>query len=335
MKKIQAAATMESSISCNLCNNNEVSVLSNRNKNNTELRTVICKHCGLVWSDPFPFNPRQFYENDYRIKYKNTYLPKSKHIFRAGNTALSRRQKIKSLLTTPQKVLDVGSGGGEFAYLLKSLGHELYGIEPNKYYAEFSAAEYDLNLTTGFIQDAPFSNDSFSLITLWHVLEHTEDPFSVLLKLCGLLKANGVLVVEVPNIEAVCQSPKNTFHEAHLFNFNLETLTKLGEKAGLRVDDKFFSDDFGNITIFFKHADPDTLKSEDWTISNNAERITTLVNSHTNCKHFLSITPYKRFLNRICRTLFEAFSVSGQIGNKSLLDRLYKVSCLLPKPDLD
>ena len=72
----------------------------------------------------------------------------------------------------------------------------------------------------------PVRNDSFDVITIWHVLEHTEDPCFVLGKLRSLLKPQGVLVVEVPNIEAICQSPKSTFHEAHLFNFNLDTYAR-------------------------------------------------------------------------------------------------------------
>lgn len=83
------------------------------------LRTVICAKCGLVWSDPLPHNPRDFYEDSYRVSYKGTYSPKPKHILRAGNVALSRYQKIEKLLSKPLSILDVGSGGGEFSYLLK------------------------------------------------------------------------------------------------------------------------------------------------------------------------------------------------------------------------
>ncbi|MBH0181271.1 MAG: glycosyltransferase family 9 protein [Nitrospira sp.] len=43
-----------SSIPCNLCGGTEVSTLSNRSRSGKPLRTVICKSCGLVWSDPRP-----------------------------------------------------------------------------------------------------------------------------------------------------------------------------------------------------------------------------------------------------------------------------------------
>lgn len=84
-------------------------------------------------------------------------------------------------LPQPLKILDVGTGGGEFAYLLQSLGHDISGIEPNKGYADYSKQEYGLNIQIGFIQDIQQLDESFDLITIWHVLEHTENPCDVLI----------------------------------------------------------------------------------------------------------------------------------------------------------
>jgi hypothetical protein len=100
------------SIPCNLCGGTEVVHLSNRSRSGKPLRTVICRACGLVWSDPRPHDTRQFYEEEYRLAYKHTYRPKAKHILRAGKVALSRFEKMKDLLASPKAVLDVGSGGG-------------------------------------------------------------------------------------------------------------------------------------------------------------------------------------------------------------------------------
>jgi 2-polyprenyl-3-methyl-5-hydroxy-6-metoxy-1,4-benzoquinol methylase len=295
-----------------------------RSRSGAELRSVICKDCGLVWSDPFPHDPRQFYEEDYRLEYKNTYAPKAKHILRAGRVAVARHEKIKHLLHKPQTMLDVGTGGGEFAYLIKSLGHDLHGIEPNKGYGQYSAAQYDLNLQFGFIQDAQFAENSFDLITIWHVLEHTEDPFLVLGKLHSLLKPDGVLVVEVPNIEATCQSPSSTFHEAHLYNFNLATLRRMGEKAGLVEDRHVFSEDGGNVTLFFKKAESVAEHTAAWSIPENAERISAIVRGHTNLRHYMRAAPYLRFIKRMTRSLLENRDVKGFDNNKSLLDQLYR-----------
>lgn len=308
---------------CNVCGGNDVAVLANVSRSGKPLRTVICKACGLVWSDPFPHDPRSFYEDDYRVAYKGTFTPKPKHILRAGKVALSRRTLLGNWIAQPKKILDVGTGGGEFAYLLQSLGHDVSGIEPNKGYAEYSKKEYGLNIQIGFIQDIKQPDASFDLITIWHVLEHTENPSEVLTKLHSLLKPKGILVVEVPTIEATCQSPKSTFHEAHIFNFNLDTLGKLGEKVGFTQVEHKVSADGANITVFFQKAAKVTEKEQMITIPGNAERISAIVKNHTPYQHYLTAWPYQRFINRMCKAIGEKLATANFVSGKDLLNRLY------------
>lgn len=316
------------SIPCNLCGSTEVSLLSNRSRSGESLRTVICIRCGLVWSDPFPHNPRNFYENDYRVSYKGAYSPKPKHILRAGNLAMSRYQKLARLFQRPQVVLDVGAGGGEFTYLLQSLGHDAHGIEPNKGYAEYSIHEYGLNIQVGFIQDVTLPQNTFDVITIWHALEHTENPYAVLVKLCTLLKPQGILVIEVPNIEATCQSPKSTFHEAHLFNFNVKSLRKLAEKAGLVEEACSVSADGANITMFVQKVSSQSIEDQSieesaLAITGNAEHIINIVQNHTSAGHYITSSPYVRLYRRTRQVLREKQGIKNFKSGKQLLDQLY------------
>lgn len=276
-----------------------------------------------MWSDPLPHNPRDFYEDDYRVSYKGTYSPKPKHILRAGNVALSRYRRIEQLLLEPLTILDVGSGGGEFSYLLHALGHEVKGIEPNKGYAEYSIREYGLNVQVGFVQDVILPEAGFDLITIWHVLEHTEDPCAVLSKLHTLLKPQGVLVIEVPNIEAICQSPKSTFHEAHIFNFNAATLQKLAEKVGFAKMEHFISADGGNITMFVQKTSVTAIDECELNIPGNSKIIADIVRDHTPFTHYLTAHPYARLLRRIRQSLLEKRGITDFAGGKKLLDKLY------------
>lgn len=307
---------------CNLCGGEDVAVIGNRSRTGKPLRSVICNTCGLVWTDPLPHNPRTYYEDDYRVEYKGTFTPKPKHILRAGKVALLRRGLLGNLLAEPKAILDVGTGGGEFAYLLKSLGHTVTGIEPNKGYAEFSIKEYDVNIKNGFIQDIELPEQSFDLITIWHVLEHTENPTAVIEKLYGLLRPEGILVVEVPTIEATCQSPKSTFHEAHIFTFNRDTLQKLGEKAGFIEQDYQLSHDGANITLFFKKTQPATPISQA-AITGNANKIKAIVTNHTAFKHYLSLFPYQRLFAKLNRAIGEKLATRNFTNGKQLLDTLF------------
>ena len=312
------------SIPCNLCGGRDVDTLSTKSRSGKSLRTVICRSCGLVWSDPRPHDARQFYEHDYRLSYKNTYQPKPKHVLRAGKVALTRFEKIRGLLLNRKAVLDVGTGGGEFAYLLQSLGHRVNGIEPNRGYAEYSQQEYDLTVQIGFVQDAVFPPESFDVITIWHVLEHTEDPGSVLARLRSWLKPDGILVVEVPNVEATCQAPQSTFHEAHLYNFNVVALRRLGRKQGLHESWHVISRDGGNITMSFSRRDLSIDPSYEATIPGNYEWVSRIVRGHHPLRHYLTPLPYLRPLQRLWRSLQEQRETAGTMNGRLLLDALYQ-----------
>jgi len=312
-----------SSIPCNLCGGREVSILSNRSRSGKPLQTVICRACGLVWSDPRPHDARQFYEDEYRLSYKHTYSPMPKHVLRAGNVALSRFEKIERLLPSRKAVLDVGTGGGEFAYLLQSLGHHVNGIEPNKGYADYSIREYGLTVQVGFVQDAAFPPESFDVVTIWHVLEHTEDPGSVLALLRSWLKVDGILVVEVPSVEATCQAPHSTFHEAHLYNFNVVSLRRLAKKHGLHEVSHLISRDGGNITMFLTRAEPPLEDRYEAAIPGNHEWVSRIVRGHSNFRRHLTPLPYLRAWQRLCRSLEEKRETAGATSGKGLLDKLY------------
>lgn len=103
-------------ISCNLCELYETEEISCVDRDGNYLRTVICKNCGLVWTDPRP-NQKEienYYTRDYRMLYKGSYTPKLKHDFRAGKIAENRYLVLKDLLKCDSVIFDIGSGGGEF-----------------------------------------------------------------------------------------------------------------------------------------------------------------------------------------------------------------------------
>jgi SAM-dependent methyltransferase len=242
---------------------------------------------------------------------------------RAGHVALSRFEKIEQLLSSRKAVLDVGTGGGEFAYLLQSLGHGVEGIEPNRGYADYSIREYGLTVQVGFVQDAAFVPDSFDVVTIWHVLEHTEDPGFILALLRSWLKPDGMLVVEVPNVEATCQAPRSTFHEAHLYNFNVVSLRRLARKHGLYETKHLISRDGGNITLFLSRIEPLVQDPYDASIPGNCAWISRIVRRHSNVRRHLTPMPYLRAWQRLCRSLQERRETAGTRSGKALLDTLY------------
>lgn len=311
-------------IPCELCAGQAVTVIADRSRSGAPLRTVACRGCGLVWSDPRPHEVRRFYEESYRLAYKGAFEPKSKHVLRAGEVALSRLKTIEPWLSGRMRVLDVGSGGGEFAYLVQSRGHDVRGVEPNRGYAGYAQAQYGLDIAVGFIDDVALEPEAYDLITIWHVLEHTEHPGTVLRKLQGALKPGGVLVVEVPNVESTCQSPSSTFHEAHLYNFNRRSLVGLAEKSGLVSIETATSPDGGNLIAFFRPLSVRLqVPRSDWTLPGNHERVAGLVAAHRRSSHWRSAKSFGRLAARIGRMGREWMQTRREMTGRQRLDSLY------------
>ena len=311
------------SIPCNLCGGTEVEVVAQRDRDGGALRTVICRRCGLVWSDPRPIEARSYYEEEYRRDYKNVTAPTLKHICRAGRVAFDRRRRITRYLRAGQRLLDIGSGGGEFVYLMGRLGLRATGIEPNRGYANFSREEYGLDVRAGFLDDCDFSEGEFDVVTMWHALEHTEDPASIFRRVRAWLKPQGVFVVEVPNVEAVCQAPRHRFHRAHLYSFNECTLAQMGTRAGFSAEEVTLSPDGGNLTAIFRNGGGAEVSPADSANPANYRRVTSVLRAHRQLRHYLSRYPYARPFARLKNAFSESRAVRNFSRGKELLDALY------------
>lgn len=300
-----ADAPIQCSVPCDLCGASDADELCLTDRKGGYLRTVICRRCGLVYSDPRPdpTQVREYYEHCYRLDYKASYQPKPKHVYRAGKVAVERVRRLVPMLTRRCRVLDVGAGSGEFVYVLRAMGHDASGLEPNEGYARFAADILGLPVTRGFLQDARIEPASQDVVTMFHVVEHLESPSNALRHARQWLRPDGRLFVEVPNVEAVCQWPRSRFHRAHLYAFSPATLEMVGRKAGYSVLSRSVSADGGNITVVFqKETTPSAIVGE---IPGHYGRVCSIVRRHTALRHLLSPFPYTRPFRKIAIRLEE------------------------------
>ena len=191
---------------------------------------------------------RRYYSSEYRLDYKGHSTPSLRHIARSGRGALNRYRALAPYMKRGDRILDAGAGGGEVVYVLRKLGFDASGLEPDEQYARHAREALGVPVATGFVQDAAFPAGSFDVVTMYHALEHVEDPSAILSRLRGWMVDQGVLLIEVPNVEAVCIAPGHRFHFAHFYNFNRDALEALGRKAGFEPIQTTTSSDGGNLT---------------------------------------------------------------------------------------
>jgi len=235
-------------MSCILCEQIFFKTISRvDSKNNSLLNVVLCRTCGMIQQNPIPSEDEvnEYYSNAYRQDYKKTYIPKIKHVFRAGNLGLDRISFLKNRGVDNGRLLDVGAGGGEFTYLSNKLGFISQGIEPNVGYSSYAREEYGIKVETGQLSDV---DGKFNVITMFHALEHIPNPIKVFELLFNLLEKNGYLLIEVPNIETNNASPHNIFFKAHIHYFSESTLISAASKYFDKID--IVSD--ANLRVLFK-----------------------------------------------------------------------------------
>jgi SAM-dependent methyltransferase len=324
---------------CNLCHQHGVRVVSLRDRDGSPLRTVMCTGCGLVRCDPMPDAVAldQYYRERYRIDYKQQSAPSRRHILRAGRVAIDRITRLPRLQQHPAggRALDIGAGGGEFAYLLgRSTGLAITGIEPNEGYAQHARRTLGLDLVVSPLNEAMPAGGSFDLVTMFHVLEHLRDPGAALARIASWLAPGGLAVVEVPNVEATCQSPLHLFHAAHLYNFNAPSLERLGEKAGLEPVDRWFSPDRGNFSVTLRRpegktvpalAGPAVVSPEGCAMPGNAAQVWQVRAGHTPWRHRATLQPLSRALRRAGMRAGESLALRRLPPDpRAMLDRLYE-----------
>jgi SAM-dependent methyltransferase len=285
-------------VPCDLCGSHEHDVVSTIARYFHPLTTVLCRNCGLVFTNPRPTEEeiRKFYYEDYWRNYKGGPIPDPRSIRKSLSSAERRFWKIQKLLTPRSKVLDIGAGSGEFVFVLKTRGYEAIGLEPTASYADFATRKYGMKVINTTWEEADFSPETFDMITLHHVLEHLARPSAIMARLNYWLRDGGHLDLTVPDIERVDCTPFSRFHIAHLYNFNRHTLEMLAHDNG------FESIDGPGVTstavILKKISQP-----RKGTISDpaNYRRLNQFFTEHTNVRHFLSPYPYTSFLRRFRR----------------------------------
>lgn len=315
-------------IPCNLCGSSDVEVLGDRDRDGHPLRTTICRACGLVWSNPRPGEEevRRYYSSEYRLDYKGQATPSMRHVARSGRGALNRYRVLAPYLTRAGRILDAGAGGGEVVYVLRKLGFDASGLEPDEQYARHARETLGVPVATGFVQDAAFPAGSFDVVTMYHALEHVEDPSAILSRLRGWMVEQGVLLIEVPNVEAACIAPEHRFHFAHFYNFNREALEALGRKAGFEPVNTMTSPDGGNLISVFRavaHSHPPRFDAS------NYARVAGIVKRHSSIRYYCSASPYVGPVNRLRAYLTDRRAARGCQTPTQVLDKLILCSAQL------
>lgn len=209
-----------------------------------------CQDCGFRFTNNFPSEDiiGKYYDSPDYISHsdsKKGLINQLYHFFRKRMlkkkvnmitkiTSKSETNRLQSI-----RLLDLGCGTGYFLNEAKNKGFTVSGIEKDEKAREYAISHFGLNIK-GEESLWNINNESFDVISLWHVLEHMQNLNEVVEKLNNILKTNGILILALPNHHSYDAKRYKRYWAAydiprHLWHFSPDTVEKLLNKHQFKI----------------------------------------------------------------------------------------------------
>jgi glycosyltransferase involved in cell wall biosynthesis/SAM-dependent methyltransferase len=157
-------------------------------------------------------------------------------------TAASYLESIEARLGNPAsrqglKLLEIGSGLGNLLIEATERGYDVTGVE----YSESSVRAANDRLGAakvlhGSIDTVDLPDETFDVVVLADVIEHTRDPVSALTHVWRVMKPGGLLFLAAPSLDSwsarILKERWMEFKLEHLFFFDTQTMQSLLFRAG-------------------------------------------------------------------------------------------------------
>lgn len=201
-----------------------------------------CLSCGLQYTMPRPSKEKigAYYKSDGYYSHqenKKGFVPKLYEAVKKVN--LKHKLKIATKGLQVGKLLDIGCGVGDFIHVAEQQGWKCLGVEPSDDAKTIARKRIKANIINSeVLEEIP--DESFDVITMWHVLEHVDDLKWQIEQLRRLIKPNGRIVIAVPNYKSYDGQFYKELWAAydvprHLNHFSKQTITKIFKTKELEL----------------------------------------------------------------------------------------------------
>jgi 2-polyprenyl-3-methyl-5-hydroxy-6-metoxy-1,4-benzoquinol methylase len=213
---------------------------------------VECRECGVVYVNPRPPATAlgKYYVAELPIRQVKP-LPEGNGLRPRLITRWARHGALKRITWVENHVapfrpgntvLDVGCGTGAFLYWLRELRRAAaWGVDFSPDVVGYVRERLGIPVAQGTMETADLPPNTFDWVTLWDVIEHDPAPRATLAKVREVLKPDGFLVLETPNVQSpVARLFRRWWLEfgvvpRHLVFNSPRTLTALLTRCGFRV----------------------------------------------------------------------------------------------------
>lgn len=223
---------------CILCNSSEREELLTKDS----WQVHRCISCGLGVLDPRPTKEEivKLYGQEYFAQPSQGKMEQDSPEFVHRLSLESSRIRFVRSHKKKGELLDMGCGNANFLFACQKKGFSVQGMDISDYAVNYAREELKLQISVGDVGDVKLPHNYFDVITMWHFLEHTENPREVILQAKQWLKKDGVMIIDVPNYEST--DAKAEWENwvgwqlpYHLFHFTPSSLRQLLKETGFKV----------------------------------------------------------------------------------------------------
>ena len=191
---------------CNSENNHQFLALKDYFLTQEEFKILECNECKLLFTSPCPTPDKigNYYKSEDYLSHneeKKGLFAKIYNKVKKINIKNKFNITVNGQQSTDNNLLDIGCGVGDFLLYAKEKGCNVTGIEPGEDARKIAEKKLDCKiLSPEELQNIP--DNSFDIITMWHVLEHVADLKTEIHHLQRILKKDGRLVLALPNYKS-------------------------------------------------------------------------------------------------------------------------------------
>lgn len=191
---------------CNSENNSKFLELKDYFLTQENFEILECNDCKLLFTTPCPAPDRigDYYKSDDYLSHnesKKGIVPQIYNLVKKVNIKNKFNITVNGQQTTDNSILDIGCGVGDFLNYAKEKGCDITGIEPSEDARKIAEEKLGTKIfSPEELQNIP--NESFDIVTMWHVLEHVADLKTEIDHLERIVKKNGRLVLALPNYKS-------------------------------------------------------------------------------------------------------------------------------------
>ncbi|WP_457572984.1 class I SAM-dependent methyltransferase [Desulfolithobacter sp.] len=235
MRRQRPAGEKRAVIRCPACQGDDPVIVAGIDHDSDRIDVGICSRCGLGYQlQPLSLNDTKKYY------YQNSTFQEVHNNSRQRRLAISRLKFIREYLEDdfwekPQAVaLDIGCGYGSFLAALPDSWTRI-GLELNPHRADCARKHFGLQILETTLEESDLATNSVDVITAFGLIEHLVDVQSFFTELKRILKPEGLLIINVPDLTRPLMAFSQFFTIEHTLYFTASTLQALLQRQGFTV----------------------------------------------------------------------------------------------------